>query len=642
MNGILGYLRLDGAPVAGAKLTVMQQAMAYWGVDGSAEWSDGPVGLGCQFCFCTPEETEKSFPYHDPERGWVLTAGAFLDNREDLIAELGLSAPEGRVLSDTRLIHRAYERWGEECIHHLLGDWHFALWDLKNRRLFLARDHHGNTGICYTQGPGFFAFASSRKALLALPEVPRVPNLLRLAQTLTSWPGDGILTAHAGIYRLPPAHYLVIEAGEVKIKRYWFAENAPRVHFPREEDYLEAFLEHYDRAVRARLRSNTAMSATLSGGLDSGSVCALAARALAQQGQRLSAFTSVPLEDTSPYTLKHRFGDESAFAQATADQAGNIDLTRIRAAEVSPLAGIDRMLQVHDEPGHAAGNYFWIIALLDKVREHGFRVLLTGQGGNATVSWTGGAVNLWPYLGSGQLSRFRQKFLDLQQRQGLSLFAGVKRFLAGPLVLPILSRLEYGLCPNGPVFLHYSAIHPRWAQSLHLDRLMRAQDHDPYFNLDYNPLATRYRIIQPGRWPGGGLWGESSGVFSLETRDPTLDKRLLEFCLGIPDIYHSAEGSNRAVLRRAFRDLLPDLVRLNRRRGLQAADICRRLRDQATDIEEALQTLERHNLAPAILDLPKMRRVLRSIRQGTTRKNSSEAGTILLRGLGVGMFLLRF
>ena len=62
MNGILGYLRIDGAPVAAAQLAAMQKAMAYWGVDGSAEWSDGLAGLGCQFCFCNPEETERSLP----------------------------------------------------------------------------------------------------------------------------------------------------------------------------------------------------------------------------------------------------------------------------------------------------------------------------------------------------------------------------------------------------------------------------------------------------------------------------------------------------------------------------------------------------------------------------------------------------
>jgi len=642
MNGILGYLRLDGASMAAEKLAAMQQAMAYWGVDGSAAWSDGPAGLGCQFCSCTPEEVESSLPFYDQERGWVLTAGAFLDNREELIEELSLSAEEGRRLSDTLLIHRAYWRWEEKCVHHLLGDWHFALWDTKAHTLFLARDHCGNTGVCYTRGPGFFAFASGRTALLALPEVAQVPNLLRLAQILISWPGDGVQTAYAGIHRLPPAHCLRLADGEVKVKPYWFAEQAPEVHFSQEEDYLEAFLEQYDRAVRTRLRANTAIGATLSGGLDSGSVCLLAARALAQRGEQLSAFTSVPLEDPSSYTRRNRFGDESAYARATADQAGNIDLTLIEAADVSPLTGIERLLQIHDEPGHAAANYFWIVALLERVKKQAFRVLLTGQGGNLTVSWTGYQVNLWPCLAPGKSAQFRRQFLELQKRQGLSVLRGVKRFLVGPLVSSLRRRRHCGIWSNGPVFLRYSAIHPGWARSLGLDHLMQAQGHDPYFSTGYDPLRIRDRRIRAAQSAAGALWGESGGTYGLEVRDPTMDKRLWEFCLGIPDIYHSAEGQDRAVLRRAFRGLLPDMVRLGRRRGQQAADICHRVRGQARAVEEMLGRLEDHAWAPAVLDLPKMRRVLHSIQQGTTQNNTEEAITILLRGLGVGIFLMRF
>lgn len=642
MNGILGYLRVDGAPVAAEKLPLMQAAMAYWGVDGAAAWHAGPAGLGCQFCFCTPEETVGALPFYDRERGWVLTAGAFLDNREELLAKLGLSGVEGRGLPDTLLIHRAYARWGEDCVHHLLGDWHFAIWDEKAGRLFLARDHCGNTGVYYTRGPGFFAFASSRKALLALPEVPQVPNLLRLAQTLTSWPGNWVQTAHAGIYRLPPAHYLRVVDGEVEIKRYWCAEESQKVSFPREADYLEAFLEEYDRAVRARLRSNTAVSATLSGGLDSGSVCALAARALAQGGERLAAFTAVPLEDTTPYISSNRFGDESALARATAEQAGNIDLTLMTATEVSPLVGIDRMLAVHDEPGHAATNQYWIMALLERVRGQGFRVLLTGQGGNLTVSWKGSPVNLWPSLLLGRWDRFRRQFLELQKRHGLSGLGGVKRFLAGPLVSPLRRRQQYGIRPNGPAFLGYSAIHPGWARSLDLERLMQAQGHDPFLNTGYDPLRIRQRRIETVQSARSALWGEMSGAFGLEVRDPTVDKRLWEFCLGLPEICHVAEGQDRAVLRRACRGLLPEAVRLNRRRGRQAADICRRVRGQAEALDEVLRRLEGHALVPAVLDLPRMRRVLRSIEQGTTQENTTEAVTILLRGLGVGMFLERF
>lgn len=642
MNGILGYLKVDGPALAPGTLEAMARGMAAWGVDGSALRQEGPIGLGCLFSWCTPESAGETLPFEDREHGLLFTAGAFLDNREELLEGLGLSPDESRNLPDTLLVHRAYLRWGEACVHHLTGDWHFALWDGRQRKLFLARDHHGNTGVCYTQGPGFFAFGSNAKALLALPEVPKKPNLLRMGQVLTSWPGDGILTAYEGIFRLPPAHCLKVSGGEAKIRRYWFAEESPIVELPREEDYLEAFLDRYDRAVRARLRSPSPVAATLSGGLDSGSVCTLAARHLREKGERLTAFTSVPVVDTTPFTARYRFGDESEFARATAAQAGNIDVAWIRAEGVSPVAGIERMLEIHDGPGHAAGNQFWIVDLLDAARAGSHRVLLTGQGGNATVSWTGGAVNLLPFLLPWKREQFRSLFLDLQKRQGLSFPRGFKRFLLAPLVAPFRNMLQYGSMKWDSAVLSYSAIHPRFLKSMEICRLMEEEGHDPHFNLPRDPVAVRRLIIQPGRFLAGALWGESSGAFGMDARDPTLDKRLMEFCLGIPDRFHFAEGTDRAVLRRAFKGLLPDEVRLNRKKGLQAADIAYRVQRNTSEIVEILRRMEEHPFCKVVLDLPKMGRVLDSVQSAPTRRNTSDCGTILLRGLGVGLFLMRF
>ena len=641
MNGILGYLRLDGQPVETGKIEAMNRAMEFWGVDGNASWQDGPIGLGCRYCFCTPETVEKSLPFHDDERGLVFTAGAFLDNRDELLDELDI-APECRpTLPDTLLIHRAYVKWGEECVHHLTGDWHFALWDRRKRKLFLARDHHGNTSVYYTQGPGFFAFGSGKKAFWALPEVSRSPNLLRIAQVLTSWPGDGIQTSYEGIFRLPPAHCLRIEDGKIAVERYWFAEEVPILHFPREEDYLDGFLEQYDRAVRVRLRSGSSVGTTLSGGLDSGSVSVLAARHLREKGERLAAFTSVPMVDVASFTAKHRFGDESEFAGATAAHAGNIDVTWLRSEGVSPLEGIERMLEVHDEPGHAAGNQFWMFDLFDAVRSGSMRVLLTGQGGNATVSWTGGSVNLLPLLLPRNRFELKPRFLDLQKRQGLSFIAGIKRFFLAPLVAPLRSRVHGGLSGKPP-FLGYSAIHPRFAEIMELDRLMREQGHDPFFMPSYDPLAMRYRTIKPGRSHIGARWSESGGASGVEVRDPTVDKRLMEFCLGIPDVLHFSGGMNRAVLRRAFKGLLPDKVRLSEKRGRQAADISQRVWQNIPGIKEVFRRMDGYSLCKEALDLPKMRRVLDSVKQKATPESTSACATILLRGLGAGLFLMRF
>ena len=152
-------------------------------------------------------------------------------------------------MTDGEIILRAYQQWGQDCVHHLDGDWHFAIWDERERSLFLARDHHGNTGLYYYHGPRSFAFASSKKALLALDTVPKTPDLLRISQVLTAWPGDGVRTAYENIQRLPPAHRMLVTPGKIQVERYWFPENVSELHLKSDDEYVEAFLEVFTRAV---------------------------------------------------------------------------------------------------------------------------------------------------------------------------------------------------------------------------------------------------------------------------------------------------------------------------------------------------------------------------------------------------------
>ena len=416
----------------------MQDAMAFWGIDGASQWKSAEIGLGCQYQVSTPEAAGERLPLHDIPSGLTITAGARLDNRLELLGQLGIKDGSIRfTLSDSEIILRAYQKWGEDCVGRIDGDWHFAVWDERAHKLFLARDPQGNTGLYYYHNSRFFAFASTKKALLALDAIPKNPDLLRISQVLTAWPGDGILSGYEDILRLPPAHRMTITSESARADRYWFPEHISELKLKTDDEYLEAFLDTFTQAVSTRLRGGQPIGVTLSGGLDSGSVTALAASILRENGKTLTAFTSAPLSDPSQFVDPHRTGDETQLAQATAQKAGNVDHILIRSEEITPLAGIERMLWVHDEPGHAAGNQFWIAAILEAARQRGVRILLTGQMGNATISWPGGGENLWPLLMSGNLPNFRRTFEKTQTTAGLSRWRAVRRFLLKPLLWPL-------------------------------------------------------------------------------------------------------------------------------------------------------------------------------------------------------------
>ncbi len=209
MSGIFGIFNLNNEPVDEADLTKMTEAMAFWGPDGRGQIASGPVGFGQLMLYNTPEAHLEQLP-RQTASGLLLTAEARIDNRAELCQIFNIPHPDREQTTDSQLIELAYEKWGEACPDHLLGDWSFAIWNPQTHRLFLARDHYGNTALYYFQDANRFIFASSREALLAVG-VPRRLNELYLAQVLVNWPAYELeRSIDLDIYRLPSAQAMQI------------------------------------------------------------------------------------------------------------------------------------------------------------------------------------------------------------------------------------------------------------------------------------------------------------------------------------------------------------------------------------------------------------------------------------------------
>lgn len=624
MSGIFGLINLDGRPVEDSSLQRMQGAMSFWGPDGADRWCSGAAGLGQLRLHSTPEAHCDLLPRWEPELGLAFTAAARIDNRDELCAMFDIALRDRAQTPDGELVLRAYLRWGEESPKHLLGDWSFAIWHPAERRLFLARDHYGITSLYYFQDAHRFAFASSRKALYALG-APRRLNELYLAQMLMAWPAyQGQQTIDLDLRRLPPAHALTLSPAGVALQQYWRLEDTPELRLPTFQAYVEGLLEVYNTAVGARLRTNQPVGLTLSGGLDSGSVAALAARQAAAQGQRLAAFTSVPLFDAGPYLRSEQtIGDESSFAAATAHYAGNIDLSLLKSAATSPLDGIRQLGWVHDEPLRGAGNAYWIADLLRQAHAAGVRVLLTGQSGNGTISWTG-AVSSLP---------FSQRVARLGLWRALRLQLGA--WAPGMWKLTSLrgERVQ-------DVWRSRAALNPAFVERVGLLDAIRHEQVHPMLGAITDPRQQRLRIIKPGRSTLGALWAELAAAAQLDIRDPTADVRLLRYCIAVPDrfFWGPTPQDDRWLIRSAMVGWLPDPVRLTHRRGRQAADLLPRLRTEAGEVS---LLLNRMAASPAAdyFDFPRLQNLWHRVQNADTPESLDVISAILLRSLSGGIFL---
>jgi asparagine synthase (glutamine-hydrolysing) len=350
----------------------------------------------------------------------------------------------------------------------------------------------------------------------------------------------------------------------------------------------------------------------------------LAARALNEQGIRLPAYTSVPLYDVSNTVDGNRFGDELPFAQAMAGFAGNVDLIKIDARDMTPIGAIRHGLAMHGEPGHAAGNMYWIYDLLKTAQNAGIGTILTGQGGNATVSWTG-------------KSNERMMKYYIKNKNWKNLF----KYLVFPVTPLLIQRTISTAFSMKKMNWQGSAIHPNLARRLDL-----AHKYIESTGLESNPTdwqsprLQRYSIIKPGASFLGNIWAENSAACAMEVRDATFDKRVMEFVIAVPDReFLGPDGYDRWLIRRAMQGLMPDEVRLNRRRGRQAADLGQRLLDSAAEMETALAEVETSEMAQQYLAVDRIRNVWIALQKEITKQTTHHAVTILTRGLMAGLYL---
>ena len=558
MSGIAALLHLDGRPVGAERLAGMVAMLRLRGPDGAGARIDGQAGLGHSALDTTPEAASKDQPLVRGEL--VVSADARLDDREALTHTLGLAPSTG----DAGLIAAAYERWGERCPERLEGDFAFAVWDRAHRRLFCARDRFGVRPLYVHHQPGkLFALASEPAAILVIEEVPYRINEARIADFLvTQLEGiDLTSTFFEEIFRLPPAHAMAVDPAGARRWRYWELEPGPELRLGSDGAYAEAFLEVFTEAVRRRLRGADTVGSMLSGGMDSGSVAAVARELRAEAGDGpLPVFSAIGPEPAScvetatilaaqamgglePHSVSHAELDEllPELAELGWDVDEPFDASMILPRAVYLLAhrrGVKAVLDGIDgdtilgEGSHLARllrRGRWLTAWREAVGQNRF--------------W-GGAYPAWSELGRG----------------------AVRAFAPAPLYR--LGRRLRGRTPAAQLHanIEKSLISSDFARRIRLgERLVALAEQWPDELAADLPAEAVRAVSHPYLTVGVERYGRTAAALGLEPRHPFLDRRLVELCVSLPGEQKLAGGWPKAVQRRAMAGRLPQAVR--RRRG---------------------------------------------------------------------------
>lgn len=609
----------------------IEKMLTHMAMQPKAKCSVGSISggkMGHALVAITPEDAYERQPLSAACGRFLLTADARLDNRAALVKTFGIDSAEAAFRPDSALILRAWLKWGAECPKYLLGDFAFAVWDSREHRLFCARDHMGARPFYYHHSPRLFAFASAAKGLLTLPDVPRELNETALADYLALMDEDKEITFYEGIYRLPPAYTLSLDAqGRIQVNCFWKPDSERVVSFKSDDDCYEAVRESLKRAVERRLRSQHPSSVMLSGGLDSASIAILAARHLSVRGECLTAVGSVlPADFEGPEY------DERYYMQCVADQEPNIDLIGISAPGTTPLTGLEKMLCIQDGPFRDLSPYM-TLALLSAAKNRGALNLLSGFGGDQLVS-SNGRGYLAELASQGRWLKMACEVRASAQVNQHSRWEIVRGQILSPF-MPQLIHDTYRTVRRQPLdnWLGRSAINPEFARRIGLvERLKayRSYKGQPRFR---NARLRDYWNITSGNTTRTLEYNAHLGnAYGLSLQTPLLDKELLELCLSIPQDKKVANGWGRLLIRSSLNNLLPPDIQWRQDKQRYTPDFERRITAVQEEILALIDQMEGNELIENYINLAKIRSTFKTRPQYQVSFNvntGTDAGIVL-------------
>ncbi|MBS3927924.1 MAG: amidotransferase 1, exosortase A system-associated [Sphingomonadales bacterium] len=560
MCGIAGIFHLSTPkPVDPLRVERMCDAMAHRGPDGAGVWTAPGVGLGHRRLSII-DIAGSPQPMASTDGAAMLVFNGEIYNYRELREELKGAGAEFHTDGDSEVILAAWQRWGPDCVTRLHGMFAFAIYDQRQRTLFLARDRLGVKPLFYAPlSDGSLAFASELKGLLAHPLLRREVDPLAIEDYLT-W---GYVPDHRsilqGVMKLPAGHTLLLrhDAPLPAPSQYWDVSFAER-RKGRAAD-LEAELLHLMRqAVTSRMVSDMPLGAFLSGGVDSSAVVALMAEASREPVKTCSIGFDVAAADESTY----------------AEQIARKFATDHRARTVSPddFEHLDALVGMFDEPfADASALPTWRVCQL--ARET-VTVALSGDG--ADEAFAGYRRQVFQH-GEDRVRSLLPQALRGPVFGGLGAIYPKADWAPRPLRAKTTLLALAGTSEEG-YSRAVSIIPPELRQTLYSPEFLRLRGdyraEQPFEEVMRKAQARsgldRAQYADLKFWLPGDILTKvdrTSMAVSLEAREPLLDHRLIEFAASLPEHLRVRRGEGKWLLKKTMQRYLPDDILYRPKQG---------------------------------------------------------------------------
>ena len=492
----------------------------------------------------TAPSTLEPAPLYDPHTKIGIASWARIDNREELAHKLDISRSEAGHIRDSELILKCYRKWSEDCVDHLIGDFVFVVYDEKKRKIFCGRDHMGVRPFYYYLSDERFFCATGLSALIHIKDLPIQIRTQWMADYLThlSMSFDG--TPYENVYKLPPAHTLIVTPENHHLRQYFELSSEPALKLKDSREYVDAYREQLETAVKCRLNTTYPLGSELSGGIDSSTITAYGARFFEQPLTNFHTFAFANSELEPQHIL-------------AVSQAYGLPYNHVFTGRGLNREGlIERSLKILGYPvEHGSADFYEPFYQL--AEKFNIRTLLSGFGGDEF------GTTIHGYLIPMEMI-LKRRYGDLFNVLPGNAFLRFLRLVK--LGLRKIKSHDFTRPEYAPRF--YEAYGKRWPHQIVRQDVVKeynlrhryfsqARFDAGYTDLKRFTLENRWAPFVPTRMENCTLMAAAR---KIEYRWPLLDIRLVKLFLSIPSEENYFRGMGRYLHRRAINGVVPDLV----------------------------------------------------------------------------------
>ncbi len=478
---------------------------------------------------------------------FTIVSDSTIYNKTEILEELEISDIS---INDDIIILKAFEKWGKDCLKHLLGDFSFAIWDAKKEELFCARDHFGVKPFNYYFDDESFVFSSDIPGILAQNDLSFSVDEQYIADSISIVKSEKFRTTYNEIRKLPPAHYLFLKKGKLEIHKYWELKSQKTISNRNNVEIIEEFKSLLIESVKCMTTGQNSVGAELSGGLDSSTVTAITS-----QFTQLKTFSHV-LPDHLLGKI-HPFKDEREFINLLADDCKIQEKYFITSENKTLVETVNQNIldfkSLTQQGFGVFSDHLYQTAMQENVS-----VLLSGFGGDEVVTSKSlgyitelVANKQWKELSDDLKNQSRSKFQYLKTITKYKLKSRLP-FVAKAVIL-IKNRTPwwFGKFEN-------LAINRNFSERLHIKKRYFS-NYEKAENLSLQEKNIE-RITHPHVSQRLEYCSLIARKYGIEYRYPLLDVRLIEYYLAIPARLKARNGIGRYAIRRAIEGLVPEKI----------------------------------------------------------------------------------